>query len=64
MKSSPTKKIMNTSGTMMQADFDFDLTLKKNMLHRRTTYLFVEGAPVVECTALSLTAARRAPAGA
>ena len=24
------------------------------MLHRRTTYLFVEAAPVVECTALSL----------
>ena len=23
--SPPTKKIMNTSGTMMQADFDFDL---------------------------------------
>ena len=34
------------------------------MLHRRTTYLFMEAAPVVECTALSLTAARRARAGA
>jgi hypothetical protein len=64
MKSSPTKKIMNTSGTMMQADFDFDLHTNKNMFHRRTTYLFVEAAPVLECTALSLTAARRGRAGA
>jgi hypothetical protein len=28
MKSSADQKIMNTSGTMMQADFDFDMQTK------------------------------------
>ena len=45
MKSSPTKKIMNTSGTMIQADFDFDLHTKEKHVASPHDLVVYKGGP-------------------